>query len=343
MNKNFIQKRSLLCTFASVLFMLFSSLVSYKVSAVSFTMNVGEPYLAGSFENGYCVYYNAGLQQSTIQNQSCQLWNNSSQISQSIDIYSFYTQPNIKTDKDKIYEITFRIVNRYDYDAVMINPQSPSQWKLLDIILDFSLSSSEYCDVYNYNYTSSNFISSQFCVNKSDSYSVSQYKAYFVYVGNNEYDSIGIYANVINNNFIAFNILNPVVEPRMYFDDILAYSVVIPDLQRAEQETQQATDEGNQNADSAGADNEGASQSLLDTAGVIVGAFSAAPTNCNLNADMGNVNLGNINFCQDKPTTIISIIDTAATILIAFASFRLIKGLIARFTSLTAYAQGGNS
>lgn len=370
MNKNFIQKRSLLYTFAFVLFMLFSSLVSYKVNAVNVPtitgtrtysyygnsgttdgINGGNPNgiipftIIGSPPSGYNFIelrgvgfefpYNAG---------------NPNQKYNRTTISFLFVQPAI----NQYYPKTFR----KNFTPIM-SARKTSDSQLVQTTCGFGSENNDSlvitCEWIHPEYTTFNYFYFSW---SGDSNTAGIATIYSQASGLGNYNSISLsvgdiqvvsssdpllqgQSTIINQNQQIIN-QNQQMITGMEINNQLQQNQN-DFLEQGAVNVQTASNQGNQNADSSNLDNENASRSLLDTAGVIVGAFSAAPTNCRLNADMGNVNLGNIDFCQDKPSSIISIIDAAATILICFAVYRLIKGLIARFTSLTAYAQGGNN
>lgn len=109
----------------------------------------------------------------------------------------------------------------------------------------------------------------------------------------------------------------------------------------AEQKTEEATEEGQNNSDSAQSDNQQATSSLLDIAGSIISAFGATSSDCEMSMDLGNVDFGNINFCSGKPSEFSGIIDTVIILTLIPVIFMTVISLINQFINLTKFAQGG--
>lgn len=123
--------------------------------------------------------------------------------------------------------------------------------------------------------------------------------------------------------------------------DIFEYTSSDPNKE-AEEKTEEATQEGQDNSDSAQNDNEGATSSLLDVAGGIIGALGASPSNCSMNMDLGNVDFGNINFCSGKPSEFSAIIDTVVILMLIPLILMTSISLVHQFINLTKFAQGGD-
>lgn len=116
----------------------------------------------------------------------------------------------------------------------------------------------------------------------------------------------------------------------------------ISNTEEAEQKTEEASNEGEQNSDQADSDNEQATSSLLDVAGSIIGAFSTTTGTCTFNADLGNVDFGNLNLCSGKPPEFASIIDTIFMLLLIPLIFMTVISLVHQFINLSKFAQGGD-
>lgn len=116
----------------------------------------------------------------------------------------------------------------------------------------------------------------------------------------------------------------------------------ISNTEEAEQKTEEASNEGEQNSDQADSDNEQATSSLLDVAGSIIGAFSTTTGTCTFDADLGNVDFGNLNLCSGKPPEFASIIDTIFMLLLIPLIFMTVISLVHQFINLSKFAQGGD-
>lgn len=110
--------------------------------------------------------------------------------------------------------------------------------------------------------------------------------------------------------------------------------------EQAEQKTEEASNEGEENSAQADQDNEQASENVIGVISDIVGAFNTAPTNCTLPADLGNINMGNINLCQGKPGEMAQIINIVGSIIIVYACYRVARNIFRIWITISAFAQG---
>lgn len=108
-------------------------------------------------------------------------------------------------------------------------------------------------------------------------------------------------------------------------------------------ETQQASDEGTANAEQSQTDNETASQNIIGVVGNIVQVFYTPAGNCNIDVDLGNLDLGNLNFCSGKPREFEQIINLAGSILIVYACYRVARTIFRIWLTLSIFGQGGNT
>lgn len=109
---------------------------------------------------------------------------------------------------------------------------------------------------------------------------------------------------------------------------------------QAEEKTEEQSEEGQNNADSADSDNEQASQNVISVIGDIIGAFSTPAGDCTLPADLGNLDMGNMNLCTGKPPEIAQIINVVGSIIIVYACYKVARNIFRIFIAITAFAQG---
>lgn len=96
-------------------------------------------------------------------------------------------------------------------------------------------------------------------------------------------------------------------------------------------------------ADSAQDQNEQATSSLLDTMGSLFTALGTPATDCKVNADLGNIDLGEIDYCSGKPAAFEPIINSVCIMIMAIPIYLIARDLMLRFIYLTSYAQGGDN
>lgn len=102
-------------------------------------------------------------------------------------------------------------------------------------------------------------------------------------------------------------------------------------------EIENAASDAESAAESAGEEAESATQSLIGTAQSIIGAITETPaTNCQINMNLGNINLGTMDFCKMWPQQIRDIINNITTIVLVIAvlliSYNLVQIYVAYIT-----------
>lgn len=105
---------------------------------------------------------------------------------------------------------------------------------------------------------------------------------------------------------------------------------------------QDTADNAQNSADNAQAQNEQATSSLLDTMSALWTALGTPATDCRVNADLGNIDLGIIDYCTGKPAAFEPIINSVCVLIMSIPIYLIARDLIYRFIYLTSYAQGGN-
>ena len=110
--------------------------------------------------------------------------------------------------------------------------------------------------------------------------------------------------------------------------------------EETEQQTQEASEEGQTNSEGTQADNEGASQNVIGVIGNVIGAFNTPAGNCSYNVDLGNLNLGNLNFCSGKPPEFAGLINMAGSIIIVYACYRVARTVFRIWLAMSVFAQG---
>lgn len=114
-------------------------------------------------------------------------------------------------------------------------------------------------------------------------------------------------------------------------------------IQNSIDQTQQASDEGTANANTSQTDNESASQNIIGLMSDVVQVFYTPAGNCNIDVDLGNLDLGNLNFCSGKPREFEQIINLAGSILIVYACYRVARTIFRIWLTLSIFGQGGNT
>lgn len=104
---------------------------------------------------------------------------------------------------------------------------------------------------------------------------------------------------------------------------------------------QSASDSADSNADTAQSQNEGATSNLLNLMGSFIEALQTPATNCRVPADLGNLDLGTIDFCTGKPAEFVPIINTISALVMSFAIYLVARHLVHSFIRITVFAQGG--
>lgn len=111
----------------------------------------------------------------------------------------------------------------------------------------------------------------------------------------------------------------------------------------AEEKIEEQSEQGQNNSDQANSDNEQATSSLLNIAGSIISALTTSSSgSCSFNADLGNVDFGNLDLCSGKPPEFASIIDIIITLMIIPLIFMTVISLVHQFINLSKFAQGGD-
>lgn len=87
-------------------------------------------------------------------------------------------------------------------------------------------------------------------------------------------------------------------------------------LNQAKQDTQSAQNQADSSGDTATSDSETATTSLLNTiTGAVTAISSVSPTNCKLNGNMGHLNTGEMDLCNNPVPTFITVIGSLLLIL----------------------------
>lgn len=110
--------------------------------------------------------------------------------------------------------------------------------------------------------------------------------------------------------------------------------------QQAEEQTEEASEEGQTNADGSQTDNEGASQNVIGVIGNVIGAFNTPAGDCSYNVDLGNLKLGDLNFCSGKPPEFAALINLAGSIIIVYACYRVARTIFRIWLTMSVFAQG---
>lgn len=104
---------------------------------------------------------------------------------------------------------------------------------------------------------------------------------------------------------------------------------------------QSASDSADSNADAAQSQNQNATSNLLNLMGSFIEALQTPATNCRVPADLGNLDLGTIDFCTGKPAEFVPIINTISALVMSFAIYLVARHLVHSFIRITVFAQGG--
>lgn len=146
----------------------------------------------------------------------------------------------------------------------------------------------------------------------------------------NSVNSVILY-DLPNNNGDIY-----LLQPKINFYD--EYSPVNDTLNDTKQETQDAADNSQNAGDSSSSDAESATSSLLNVIGTGIGAITtASPTNCRINGNMGNLNIGNIDLCANPVPAFIAVIGSIIAVLVVLP---LVIVLFNRFISIIRSFQG---
>lgn len=109
------------------------------------------------------------------------------------------------------------------------------------------------------------------------------------------------------------------------------------------EEIQDAADDAQDAVDDAQDTIESDTASITDQIGTIIGIIKDTPaTNCNINGNMGNVNLGTMDMCQGVPQSIRDIIVYVASGVLVLAILRLAYSLVKVYLGYLQSYTGGN-
>ena len=88
-------------------------------------------------------------------------------------------------------------------------------------------------------------------------------------------------------------------------------------LKEAKQETQNAADQSKNAGNDSTSQAQAGTSSLLSVIGAGIGAITtASPSNCKINGNMGNMNIGNIDLCANPVPTFVAVIGSIIAILV---------------------------
>lgn len=104
---------------------------------------------------------------------------------------------------------------------------------------------------------------------------------------------------------------------------------------------QSASDSGEDNAEASQQQNEQATSSLLSVIGSFIQALGAPASNCRVRTDLGNLDLGTLDFCSGKPAQLTPVINTVCAMVMCIPIYLIARDLFKRFVYITTFAQGG--
>lgn len=104
-----------------------------------------------------------------------------------------------------------------------------------------------------------------------------------------------------------------------------------------------AKEDGDDAAQDAADDSQQATASLLATMGSILQALGTNATDCKVDADLGNLDLGEIDYCTGKPAALTPILNTVCVLIMSIPIYLIARDLMVRFIAITTYAQGGDA
>ena len=108
-------------------------------------------------------------------------------------------------------------------------------------------------------------------------------------------------------------------------------------------QVQDASDEAESAADDAQDTVESDTATITQQIGNVIGAITDTPaTNCEINGNMGNVNLGTLNMCQGMPQEIRTRIGYITSGVLALAILRLAYSLVQAYVAYITSFTGGN-
>lgn len=128
-----------------------------------------------------------------------------------------------------------------------------------------------------------------------------------------------------------------------YVSTAMLYLYDLPtEIAEAEEKTEEATQEGESNANASESQNEGATQNVISVMGQVVSAFQTPAGNCSLDMDLGSVDFGAINLCSGKPPAIASLINLIGSIVVVYAIYLCSRAIFRIWLAMSVFAQGGS-
>lgn len=322
--------------------LVFSTKFSTKVSAIELSGLIDPASIreVGTFAGGTCKFYRedtAQVIESSISGISTCSLPSDAALATPYGLVAFRNATPQKFDTSKIYRVSFAVLSpAVSQNALPWNMVSYGDWKILEVQEDWTVSGTDYCSIYELVGHLNQFT----CMQSVGNNSVTHYSVYMMTPLNNErYIGFGRYNTTIQTFY------NISIAQFIRFDNIYEYTPITfkDEIAEAEQKTEQATNEGESNAQTSKSQNDSASQSLITTFGQVFGAFSTSASNCNLNMDLGNADFGTINLCSGKPAAISAILTPIGTIIMVYAIFLCSRSIFRLFVKISAFAQGGSS
>lgn len=369
MNKNFIQKRSLLFTFAFVLFMLFSSLVSYKVNAVNVPtitgtrtysyygnsgttdgINGGNPNgiipftIIGSPPSGYNFIelrgvgfefpYNAG---------------NPNQKYNRTTISFLFVQPAINQYYPKTFRKSF---------VPIMSARKTSDSQLVQTTCGFGSENNDSlvitCEWIHPEYTTFNYFyfswsgdtnTAGIATIYSQASGLGNYNPISLSVGDIQVVSssdplLQGQSTIINQNQQIIN-QNQQMITGMEVNNQLQQNQN-DFLEQGAANVQNASNQGGQNASQSQQDNEQATSNVIGVVGQVIQAFNTPASDCTIPFDIGNLDMGNLDFCSGKPPAIATLITTIGSIIVVYAIYKTARTIFRIWLAMSVFSQGGN-
>lgn len=342
MNKKIVQNLHIASIIIIFGCFLISLVFSTKVSAIELTSLIDTTSIreVGTFAGGTCKFYNessSSIYESSISGVSTCTLPSNAPLATPLGLIAFRNGTTMRYDPNKIYRVSFSIASPATAQtALPWNMVSYGDWKILEVVEDWTVRGSDYCAVYS---IADNLNQFQ-CFQSIGNNSVTHYSVYMMTPLNNErYIGFGRYNTTIQTFYNVYQTMF------IRFDNIYEYTPITfkDDIAEAEQKTEQATNEGESNAEASESQNEGASQSLITTFGQVFGAFSTNASDCNLDMDLGNADFGTINLCSGKPAAISAVLTPIGTIIMVYAIFLCSRSIFRLFVKISAFAQGDSS
>lgn len=116
---------------------------------------------------------------------------------------------------------------------------------------------------------------------------------------------------------------------------------VIEQDQQDRDDIESASSSGQENSDASQEQNEQATSTLLSVIGSFIQALGAPASNCQVRTDLGNIDLGTLDFCTGKPNELTPIINTVCAMVMCIPIYLIARDLFRRFVHITTFAQGG--